>query len=383
MSLVHKQLKNVPKMLGFVTENAKAQQVVKLLCRTFITSDEANFYTFIEGVTEAYLSKAGLGEQFISNFLILHHEDFSVDIYVNELPIAIEFLSKKSVNKGENVFESDIADIRRLRFQNIKIKNTDHIIFCFKYGWRFGLFFDFTYDRKSKHKLELDKLYFDLGYYYKKLSHHYLYQVIKDSVQFTEMQRDGWFPYVELLGSDYKELSKAYQNKLSYPDILNKLLISFTKERVEKIASKWWKNPLYLKKQKFIQAGINSYLTDTDEGFINCIKNLYSEIEGILGYLLYKDTQSHTVKSEKLLEHLKEKGLKRTGSKDPLIFPEFFTDFLHNHLFLPFDLVNNNIGLSRHTSGHGVAEAEAYTKVRALQAILILDQIYFYLPPKT
>lgn len=378
----HNKLKHVPKMLGFAVENAKPEQLVKLLCRTFVTSDQADFYTYIEVITSSYLSKAGFGEPFISNFLILHHEDFSVDVYVNDIPVAVEFLSKRSVKKGEKVFESDIADIRRLRFQDIKIKSTDHVIFGFKYGWRFGLFFDFSYDGKPENKLKLAKLYFDLGYYYKQLTHHYLYQVVKNSVQFSEMQNDGWFPYVELLGADYRELSKAYQNKFSYPEILNKLLTSFTKERVEKITSKWWKNTLFLKKKVLLQAGINPYLIDTDEGFINCIKNLYPEIEGILGYLLYEDTKSYGVKSSKLLSHLKNKGLKRTGSKDPLIFPEFFTAFLQSYLFPQFDLVKNNIGLSRHTSGHGVAEAEAYTKVRALQAILILDQIFFYLPPK-
>lgn len=382
MTLINKQLKNVPKMPGFATENAKPQQLVKLLCRTFITSDEPDFYTFIEGITRAYLNKTGFMEPFISSFLILHHEDLSVDVYINDLPLAIEFLSKRSVKKGESVFESDIADIRRLRFQNIEIKNTDHIIFGFKHGWRFGLFFDFTYDGKSENKLKMDKLFLDLGYYYKQLTHHYLYQVVKNSNQFSEMKNDGWFPYVELFGSDYKELSKAYLNKFNYPDILNKLLNSFKKERIAKIVSKWWKNSLYLKKQKLIQAGVNAYLDDTDEGFINCIKNLYSEIEGMLGYLIFEDTKSPSIKSDELLRHLKEKGLKRTGSKDPLIFPEFFSTFLQNYLFPQFDLVKNNIGLSRHTSGHGLAKAEAYTRIRALQAILILDQIFFYLPPK-
>lgn len=305
----------------------------------------------------------------------------SVDVYVNDLPLALEFLSKRTVKKGENVYESDIADIRRLRFQGITIQNTDQIVFGFKYGWRFGLFFDFTYNEKLKDKLDIDKLHFDLGYYYKQLTHHYLYQIVNNTAHFSEMQHDGWFPYVELLGSDYKELSKAYLNKFNYPDILNKLLDSFTKERIEKIVTKWWTNPQYLKKQKLIQAGVNSYLINSDEGYINCIKNLYSEIEGILGLLLYTDTKNYSVKSEKFLEYLKEKGLKRTKSKASLIFPEFFTDFLQNYLFPQFSLVKNDIGLSRHTSGHGVAEVESYTKARAIQAILILDQIFFYLPP--
>ena len=101
-----------------------------------------------------------------------------------------------------------------------------------------------------------------------------------------------------------------------------------------------------------------------------------------MGYLIFEDTKSYTNKTDELLKHLKEKGLEKTKNKEPLIFPDFFSDFLQNYLFPKFNLVKNNIDLSKHTSGHGVAEAESYTKERALQAILILDQIFFYLPLK-
>ena len=47
-------------------------------------------------------------------------------------------------------------------------------------------------------------------------------------------------------------------------------------------------------------------------------------------------------------------------------------------IFADFDVDTGNIGLSRNTVGHGVAEAEQYTKSRALQMILVFDQIYFF-----
>lgn len=59
MTLLHKKLTNVPKMLGITMENARPGQLVKLLCRTFTTSDEDDYYVFIGGITEAYLTKAG------------------------------------------------------------------------------------------------------------------------------------------------------------------------------------------------------------------------------------------------------------------------------------------------------------------------------------
>lgn len=381
MPLIHKQLTKISRLSGFATENAKAGQIVKLLCRGFVNSDDSAFYTYIDGITGVYLSKAGINEQFVSNILILHHVDLSVDIFINELPIAVEFLSKRSVNKGEQVFGNDIADIRRLRFPKIEIKDSDHIIFIFKVGWRFGLFFDFAYDGKSDYKVDTEKLYHDLGSYYKKLIYRYLYKTIQNSAQFTEMLNDGWFPYVELLGTDFKKLSEAYLNKFILPDAINKLIASFTPERIEKITNRWWRNSIYSDKKKLLDSGIASYLQNNDAGFIACIKILYSEIEGILGYLYLNDKKRYTVKTDELLEHLKEKGFARTRSVDPLFLPDSFEIFLQDYLFPRFNVIKGEIKLSRHTSGHGVAEPEEYTKARALQAILILDHISFFIPP--
>ena len=49
------------------------------------------------------------------------------------------------------------------------------------------------------------------------------------------------------------------------------------------------------------------------------------------------------------------------------------------NVFENFDLTTGNVDLSRHTLSHGYANANDFNKAKALQAILILDQIYFYL----
>jgi hypothetical protein len=380
--MLHKRLYNERKTIGFVTENSEPGQGAWILCRSFLTSEEEDFYTYIDPITYNYLKKAGIRDSQTYTFLILHHEDSSVDIYVNELPICVEFMAKRDVQKGESVMTNDIADIRRLQFQGIDIKNTDNIIFCFKSGWKFGLFFDLTYQDFKSPKLDLEKLYLDLGTHYKRLSFDYLYKVIENVGHFDDMRKDGWFPYVELIGVDYKELSKAYVDKLSFPQVVNKLLESFEKKRIDRISSKWWRSPIYYKKKKLLTAGLNAYLQNNEEGFINCIKTLYSEIEGILRLLHVEELNKDTNSTAELTALLALKGSQRSKGKDPMLFPDFFQSFLQEYLFPRFDLIKNEVGLSRHTSGHGVAEPDAYTKLRALQAILILDQIYFFIPPK-
>ena len=53
------------------------------------------------------------------------------------------------------------------------------------------------------------------------------------------------------------------------------------------------------------------------------------------------------------------------------------------NIFKEFDPETGEVDLSRHSALHGVALGEDYKPERALQALLTLEQIYFYLstPP--
>ena len=77
--------------------------------------------------------------------------------------------------------------------------------------------------------------------------------------------------------------------------------------------------------------------------------------------------------------------LLKKGKQEVVIRPIFiynyaiFLQYLKEVVFANFDVNQGKVDLSRHSSSHGVAEVEKYTKERALQMILILDQIFFYL----
>ena len=61
-------------------------------------------------------------------------------------------------------------------------------------------------------------------------------------------------------------------------------------------------------------------------------------------------------------------------------------EYLTGSIFKKFDLANSSASTtekSRHSASHGVAKADAYTPANALQTLLTLDQIYFFLPLST
>ena len=78
------------------------------------------------------------------------------------------------------------------------------------------------------------------------------------------------------------------------------------------------------------------------------------------------------------MTHIVDKAKTISGSDNSLLFPVPFLQYLKDVVFPGFSVEMGEVGLSRHTSSHGVAKAEQYTKTRALQLILILDQIHLY-----
>lgn len=372
----HIHFQKVPLMDGFfVVEDIPPGAFGWKLVRTFVCSDDPTFYRYCDQISKVFLNHYFIDT--INHYLILIHSDLSTDVYVNKFPIQIKILSKRDVNAGEPIGYSDIADIAELRFPGIDIKKDDSIIFCFKKGWKFGLFFDFCpADRKSV--LDIKHLSHDLGSYYRYLTFQELYSIIENEPLFETMFTDGWFPFIQLLGGDFEELATCYKHKSELPCNVDRFLGRFDKDRIKTFANRWWKNPSFNNKQKILEAGIEAYLLGTEAGYINCVKTLYSEIEGIIR-IMYMDEKGKSPNFVELVEYVKQKAEGKFGPQKSLGFPDVFYRYLKETIFQNFDLTTGQVDLSRHAVSHGVADQTKYTKTRAIQAILILDQMYFYL----
>jgi hypothetical protein len=311
--------------------------------------------------------------------LILIHDDLSADVYLNELPIQASAVAKRKFEKGQMLTLDDLADIRDVHFPGIEIKPRDRIICCIKVWWKFGLYFDFGTAHDPNTQLDHDQLSKTLGNLYRYLMFEHVYKTLEAKDRFERMQEDGWFPFVELLGSEFRELSNAYENLADPKDAVDKLVARFDAGRVGQIAERWWTKEPFSGKRSIIQAGINAYLRNDSEGYILCLKTVLPEIEGILRSLHHSEKGTHTSKLKRLTEHLGEKALAKAGSASSLLLPANFVRYLQSVVFRDFDLTAGDVSMSRHSAAHGVAKPEQYTRSRALQAILSLDQIYFYL----
>ena len=116
---------------GFAASNYLGGEEAKLLVRAYFDSDEPDFHKYIKRILSLFLQKPYFSDN-VNNILILRHEDDSGDIYINNVPISIEIMSKKDLKGGEPVSENDIADVSKVHFENISIKQKDKIVFCFR-----------------------------------------------------------------------------------------------------------------------------------------------------------------------------------------------------------------------------------------------------------
>ena len=385
---------------GFSVCNVPAEHYFWALSSSRQTSDQPIFYKYMDEISKIFLhpSKDKISISSINNFLILIHKDLSADIYLNDYPIEIKCRSKRDILEGELISNNSIADIVELRFPGIDVKESDKVICCLKVGWKFGLYFNFIRNpnlvEKEIGSLEFEEVELEvsnlaqmqtqLGQLYRYLAFQYVYQSLESEPLFSEIISDGWFPFVEILGDEYKELFETYQNdKFTYENGVRELLDSFNENRVKSITDKWWENYFFQEKRELLQPGIDAFLRGTQSDYISCVKNLYPEIEGILRSMYRADYAEGAYRIEKVLAHLLEVGRFNVEDENSLLLPNEFLQYLKNSFFKDFDPANETEDLSRHSVSHGAALETGYTAERALQALLTLDQIYFYLstPP--
>lgn len=373
----HKKISNL-EIIGFAADYYdSSERQIKVSKLDFVVSDQTEFHTIAGHISNLILGKL-YPIDLIYNYLIIIHLDKTADIYINYNSYILGVVLKKSIRAGDLLAIKDMADIDSLKFKDITIEKSDSIIFCFKHAWKFGIYYNLL-QTDGKNVLDVDKLYAELGACYKYLLFQEEYSIVENHPLFGKMLNDGWFPFIQLLGGDYRKLSKIYENINKLPNALSEFVNLFDEKWINKITNKWWDNTIFNSKRKIIEAGINAFLKDGEQGSILCIKTLYSEIEGIMRMNCNALTTKKETSSSELRNHIQGEALSKFSSRKSLAFIDKFDKYMKDVFFKRFDLSSEDIDLSRHSVCHGVASSNDYTKIRAVQSILVLDQLYHYL----
>ena len=365
---------------GFAAANAYAgEKMTPVVVRAALTSDDPEFYPYMNSVSNVLSGRvrnAGAHlalDRASSLLLVTHPDDGSVDLYVHEFPMAIEILAKQDIIAGEAVYRSKVADVRRVRFPGVKLGAKDGLLVCFKVGWKFALFFDLAPNRD----LDVDALECSIALLYRRLSFEDAYAALGNPQLFEKLLHAGWFPFVEIIGGEFGKLFNAHKQDFNVTGEEDILLKKFNADRIDAIAKRWWNRPCLTPRKKILESALDAFKRGDS---VACLKTVLTEMEGVI-----RDTHiaelGRGASIKNLLKYAAERGVTKSGDDTSLLFPNQFLEYLNNYTFANFDPMNvaASDGASRHTIGHGAAPADAYTQTRALQAILTLDQIAFYL----
>jgi hypothetical protein len=360
-------------LAGLAAETILPGKEGKVIQKMFTSSIDEHFPLFATQLLSSILG-TDIGS-FLNSLLVIIKPDNKAYVY-QQFPFGVTAIPKTPVEPYRAVFKNNLADIIGVFFQDIVIdlnpEDGDRIIWLFRENWHFGLFFDLSGNLNGQSILK------EMGFYYRRLTYLNEYLFLEKSDNFKQMIEEGWFPFVAVINDGIEKIQLYYQENRKYPSILQELIDSFNEEKLSSLTSRWWNNSLFAGKKKIIQAGINSYLANTEEGYISAVKNLATELEGIIRIAYHQDF-GKSPNTKELKEYISNQGKNRFTTLGSLCFPDKFLDYLNDYVFRGFDVQAGYLPESRHSVAHGVAQDDVYTQEFALKLILTLDNIYFFL----
>jgi len=367
------EILNEVKVSGITISTIGVGEFGKVLVKAFITSYEKRFSKYAKNILSLFKQ---LHLDSINRLLVIIKPDFKAYVYQN-FPESILVRVKNSVKKGSVLNRNNIADILKVEFKDsvceIQYEDGDQIIWLFRSKFVFGLYFDFSC------KMEKKSLPYLLGKSYQSIIYRNIFEFLSNEVNFTNILNDGWFPFIRLVGDEFEHLMNYYKEDMKYKSYINDIINKYTKEVIDSIYSSWLKNQIFLDKKEMIYAGLEAYYQDTISGYINCIKNLITEAEGIIREACFRITGKKKPTIKEIKKFVIDTATKKFSGTDSIGFPKLFSKYLDEEVFKDFDISKMKNKPSRHTVAHGIAKLDNYTKIKAFQTILLLDQINFFL----
>ena len=359
---------------GFALNSAESGQTVTVTQRQFLTTDDGEIlYTYLDGISSLFLTKylaEGMTVSQIDQCLITINEQKIAKVYINDFPVMLSIVGKGDIQKGQLIGKENIADTREVAFPTIEIEQNSAIVYIFSYGWRKALYFDYTpIQPGSKSTLG------DIGSLFAKFHIMMLFKELfrLDESILKEMYDEGWFPFVGILGSRFENLYKDFQNRFISRPGERAIIEHFGKDILQEMLASWLRKGLFQPHKSFLERGIERYVAGD---YLSAISILYPRIEGMLRYI-YLGQAGQPTQAE-LVDNLWNKVSAKCLSTS-LFLPDRFREYLKSFYFANFNLETGELDLSRHTVGHGVARQEDFNQVKALQGILIIDQLFYYL----
>lgn len=363
--------------MGVALSSVKSGEEVAVAYREFTSSEDGDVFisrleSFPSGVLDLLSVEQVIKPSSVDHLVVLIKSDGSADVYINELEIIGKVRVRRSVKKGDPVFDGDIVDFQEIIFEGLDIPDDVAVMVLFSQGWRKGLFFDFGPILPTPVKRDFS-LFRVLGGYYSYLAFQQYFKITDG--EWDSLLASGWFPFVGLQSNTLKSLIACVRQGWD-PDQLLVDIAPSIKERIEPLKAVWGAQDLLLPHLDLFLCALERF---DNEDYISATAILYPRIEGLLRGM-QATSGGTSFKQDKLVGAPSRIASGHVHQYSRLL-PDKFQRFLESVYFASFT-PENVTSLSRHTVSHGVAPAELYSLKAAVLGILIVEQLCFHLPPR-
>lgn len=365
---------------GYSISATKKGEKATVVTREFTSSEDGDlFISRLDGIPSHLINLVSKSDpslnipfSIIDHLLAVFNKDKSVKIYINEIPLkSIISVKKAGTNAGELIYNDDIAEIIRLEFGDLKISDDEGILFLFSSGWRKGLFYDFNPLVKEHVTARVYDLEILLGQYASYLTFQDMFKISDKT--WNNIISKKWFPFISLKKSTIDNIVFYASEEID----IDTLTESISKDLITHIpiaVDRWESSPLFKEHFPFFKSAVERYL---EKDYISSSSILYPRIEGLLRTKHIIDNPSLQATQNNLVTSLFE-SMPEEQREYNLLLPLRFQEYLNKVFFSNFD-INSTVEISRNSVSHGVAPFDEFNLKSATIALLIVDQLYFYL----
>jgi hypothetical protein len=365
---------------GYSISSVKKGNNATVITREFTSSEDGDlFISRLDGIPSHLINLAAksvsnlnISFSVIDHLLAVINKDKTSTVYINEIPLqSIISLKKAGVNAGEIIYHDDIAEILRVKFGEIEIPNDSGILFLFSVGWRKGLFFDFNplvREDFSSRGYDLEVL---LGQYLSYLTFQDLFKISEEVWENIINQK--WFPFISLKKATIEKIVFYASEEWNLDNLINLVSDDLT-SHLPMAVKRWEANALFKEHFPFFKLAVERYL---EKDYVSTGSILFPRIEGLLRTKHSTVNSSEKATQTNLVNSLVN-ALPDEQKSYNFLLPLKFQQYLSEVFFRNFD-PNLTVEISRNSVSHGVAPFSEFNLKSATIALLIVDQLYFYL----
>ena len=348
---------------GYALKSAKEGEYAQVVSREFTSTEDGQYFIQrLEGLPNNILQRlpSQIKPSQVDHMLAICHRDGKADVYVNELDICLKVRAARSVEAGGEVLKDDIADVERLEL-GVSIPSDTGFAFVFSVGWRKGFFYDF----KPICGPDPQPRQYDVGAVLGQVYCHVLFQE-RFSISDTEWDRlfeAKWFPFVGLSHDTIDTLINHIRSGWNLDEELDNI-VSETKSRLPQMLDGWRSKSSFLPHMKILERAIERFQNDDH---VSCTGLLFPRIEGILRT---HHTSLGTQACPSPNSLTKSAVASKIENDKSLLLPHRFASYLQDVYFADFNPNAQDIDVSRHSVGHGVAAASKFDQKSAVIGIL-------------